>query len=60
MKQTINIQIEVEYGSEFQSGVHFKSLTLMLQAWRIYVKGAHKKNKVIATLNGNPIQDIPA
>lgn len=59
MKQKITVEIEAEYGSDFQTELRTETLISLLQIWRGQVKYGHKKNTVIVKFNGNPIQDIP-
>lgn len=45
-KKKIEVEIEAEYGSEFQEDFGTRSLSLMLQAWVTYLSGSHKKNNI--------------
>jgi len=59
MKQKIIIEIDANYGSEFQCNFAFKSLVAILRAWRSHVLRTHKQNKIVCVLNGNYVKDIP-
>lgn len=42
----ININIEADFGSDWQEETNIASLTLMVVSWALSVKQAHKKNKI--------------
>lgn len=46
MNQLIKIEIEAEFGSDFQKETANKTLELMILGWVQHIKYAHKKNRI--------------
>lgn len=46
IKQHIQLDIEVEYATDFQREVNVKSMKAFIQVWLSHVKMSHKKNKI--------------
>lgn len=46
IKRKITIEIDTEFGSDFQEEVSITSLVVLLKAWKMNVNMTHKKNKV--------------
>lgn len=43
------VKIEATFGSDIQHDVSMKVLTQFLEAWKMNVEAAHKKNSVVIT-----------
>jgi hypothetical protein len=41
------VRIEATFGSDIQHDVSMKVLTQFLEAWKMNVEGAHKKNSIV-------------
>jgi hypothetical protein len=41
------VKIEATFGSDIQHDVSMKILTQFLEAWKMNVEGAHKKNSIV-------------
>lgn len=51
-KQKITIQIEAEWGSDFQKEVALDSLKVIIEAWSNFRDKSHKKNKITYKIKG--------
>ena len=49
------IEINYEFGSDFQKSVHMDVLISFIIQWQNYVKNAHKKNKIYVDIFNDKI-----
>lgn len=51
MTKKIKVEIEAEFGSDFQAETHEKALMMLLETWASFMMQRHSKNSAIIRTN---------
>lgn len=54
----VEIEIDCEFGSDFQRIVARDTLMILLRAWKTHTQTVHQKNRAFIAINGDNIENL--